>query len=32
VVEGMQSRARLYEVLNYRHYEETIDRLFAEKK
>jgi methylisocitrate lyase len=29
VVEGMQSRARLYEVLNYRHYEQTIDRLFA---
>ena len=31
VVEGMQSRARLYEVLNYRRYEQTVDRLFAKK-
>ena len=31
VVEGMQSRARLYEVLNYRHYEEMIDRLSAKE-
>jgi methylisocitrate lyase len=31
VVEGMQSRARLYEVLNYEHYEQTIDRLLAKE-
>ena len=31
VVEDMQSRARLYEVLNYRRYEQTIDRLFAKE-
>jgi methylisocitrate lyase len=30
VLESMQSRDRLYEVLNYHQYEQTIDRLFKE--
>lgn len=29
VVGGMQTRARLYEVLNYHHYEQIIDRMFV---
>ena len=31
VLDSMQSRDRLYEVLNYHQYEQTIDRLFKEK-
>jgi methylisocitrate lyase len=31
VLERMQSRTHLYEVLNYQQYEEMIDRLFAER-
>ena len=31
VVQGMQSRARLYEILNYHQYEQAIDRLLAKE-
>ena len=31
-LENMQSRDRLYEVLNYHQYEQTIDRLFEKAK
>jgi methylisocitrate lyase len=32
VVEEMQTRDELYEVLNYRHYEERLDRLLRKEK
>ncbi len=32
VLESMQTRAELYEVLGYHEYEQTLDRLFATKR
>lgn len=32
VVDTMQTRAELYEFLNYHHYEQTLDRLFADSE
>jgi methylisocitrate lyase len=31
VVDNMQTRAELYEVLNYHEYEEKLDTLFVEE-